>query len=146
MKIPTLILMAALHFLAMYFLMFAMVNTFGDIFLNLNNAYMAGLMTAPMLLIEGVLMKDMYQSKPLLYAVMGASAAVGLILFVFIRQQAMIGDREFLRSMIPHHSGAILMCEEANITDDELAALCESIIQSQQEEIDQMNAILSRMK
>ncbi len=34
--------------------------------------------------------------------------------------QAGIGDKEFLRSMIPHHSGAILMCEQATLTDPEM--------------------------
>lgn len=46
--------------------------------------------------------------------------------------------------MIPHHSGAILMCEQASITDPEIIALCQQIISSQQKEITQMEAILAR--
>lgn len=46
--------------------------------------------------------------------------------------------------MIPHHSGAILMCREANIADPEIVGLCEKIKRSQQDEIDQMKAILKR--
>jgi uncharacterized protein (DUF305 family) len=34
------------------------------------------------------------------------------------------------------------MCEEASIEDAEIAELCEEIVQAQQEEIDQMKAIL----
>jgi len=48
--------------------------------------------------------------------------------------------------MIPHHSGAILMCEQANISDPEIISLCEQIVESQVEEINQMEAILGRMR
>ena len=61
-----------------------------------------------------------------------------------MRTQAGIGDGEFLRSMIPHHSGAILMCREARLTDPEIIALCNGIVRSQAAEIAQMEAILQR--
>lgn len=43
--------------------------------------------------------------------------------------------------MIPHHSGAILMCREASLSDPELVTLCGEITQAQREEIDQMERI-----
>jgi uncharacterized protein (DUF305 family) len=64
-------------------------------------------------------------------------------MFVFIRQQRGISDNQFLRSMIPHHSGAILMCERAQLRNTELRELCGLIIASQQDEIDQMAAMLA---
>jgi len=48
-----------------------------------------------------------------------------------------------LRSMIPHHAGAILMCEQAPIRDAEIRKLCETIISGQQAEIDQMKRKLA---
>jgi uncharacterized protein (DUF305 family) len=66
--------------------------------------------------------------------------------FLFIRQQTAITDRQFLRSMIPHHSSAILMCERSPVQDPDIQALCDSIIQSQQEEINKMEAILQRLE
>jgi uncharacterized protein (DUF305 family) len=48
--------------------------------------------------------------------------------------------------MIPHHSGAILMCREADITDGELRALCDNIQKGQRQEIEQMKAILNRLQ
>jgi uncharacterized protein (DUF305 family) len=68
-----------------------------------------------------------------------------VVLFICIRQQTWIGDRQFLRSMIPHHSGAILMCERASIADPEIKELCKTIVLGQQSEIDQMKAILNRL-
>ena len=44
--------------------------------------------------------------------------------------------------MIPHHAGAILMCEEARIASPDIKKLCNAIIASQQAEIDQMKAML----
>lgn len=53
-------------------------------------------------------------------------------------------DSQFLRSMIPHHSGAILMCEGASISEPEIQRLCQAIVTSQQEEIDLMIRLLNR--
>jgi hypothetical protein len=140
-----LLLMTLLSFVSMYVLMYAMVDTFANVYPNFNQFYMAGLMTAPMVIIELVLMGDMYHNKKLNAAI----AAVGLIALVgfwfLIRQQTAISDRQFLKSMIPHHAGAILMCEEAVITDAEIKELCGSIINGQEAEIRQMKEKLNEL-
>lgn len=137
--------MVTLHFIAMYIFMYAMVNAFDNVFNSLNQVYMAALMTASMVLIEIPLMMSMYKSKKLNLIIL----AVGLIAlvgsFLAIRKQTAISDRQFLRSMIPHHGGAILMCKEASIQDQEIKSLCKNIIASQQAEIDQMKGMLDRM-
>jgi uncharacterized protein (DUF305 family) len=48
--------------------------------------------------------------------------------------------------MIPHHAGAILMCEEAPVIDPEIQMLCRTIISGQQAEIDQMKAKLRQLE
>jgi hypothetical protein len=143
---PKLLIMAVLSFISMYILMYSMVNTFGNVYNNFNQFYMAGLMTAPMVILELLVMGSMYPNKRLNLVTLGVSVIALVGFFLFIRQQAAIGDKQFLRSMIPHHSGAILMCERSSIQDAEIQALCDSIIQSQQEEINQMEAILERLK
>ncbi|MDQ3201676.1 MAG: DUF305 domain-containing protein, partial [Pseudomonadota bacterium] len=74
--------------------------------------------------------------------------AVGLValgLFWWgIRSQAAVGDNQFLRSMIPHHAGALLMCKQADLRDPDLRSLCEKIIAGQQSEIDFMRKKLGR--
>lgn len=45
-------IMIALSFVAMYVLMYAMVNSLDNVVMNFNQVYMAGLMAAPMVLIE----------------------------------------------------------------------------------------------
>ncbi len=138
-------IMVVLSFIAMYIFMCAMVNVFSNAIPNFNQFYMAGLMTAPMVIFELLLMGMMYPNKKLNTGIIVVSI-LALIFFWFgIRQQIGIDDEQFLKSMIPHHSGAILMCEKANITNPEIQQLCQQIITSQQEEIDQMKEILNRI-
>ena len=60
-------------------------------------------------------------------------AVAAVVLCMFIR---------FLRSMIPHRAGAVLMCEHAFVRDTESRRLCQNIIAGQEAEIDQMKTIL----
>lgn len=136
--------MAGLSFVSMYILMYAMVDRPGYVYASLNQAYMAGLMTAPMILFELWLMRSIYANRRLNAALIVLSVVAGVGCFLLIRDQTAIGDREFIRSMIPHHSGAILMCREAPLQAPDLRSLCEQIIRSQQQEIDQMQALLRR--
>jgi hypothetical protein len=140
-----LLVMAALSFATMYALMYAMVDRFDNVFSSWNQVYMAGLMTAPMVLIELVLMRSMYPSTKLNAVLAVASLLAGIGCFLSIRRQAGISDRQFLKSMIPHHGAAVLMCEEADIEDPEIKRLCDAIRANQQAEIDQMKAILGRL-
>jgi hypothetical protein len=52
-------LMIALSCVAMYVLIYAMTNVLADVFMNVNQVYMAGLMTAPMVIIELLVMRAM---------------------------------------------------------------------------------------
>ena len=140
-----LLLMAVLSFISMYVLMYAMVDRFENVLANMNQFYMAGLMAAPMVIMEITLMSGMYPDKKLNTALIAVSVLLLAGFFTLIRQQAMIKDKELLRSMIPHHAGAVLMCEQTSLEDPEVQALCRQIIESQQREIDQMKAILERM-
>jgi len=143
-SITRLLLMVLLHFLAMYVLMYAMVYKFVDVYPNLNQLYMAGIMTAPMLILEILFMGVMYKNltKNVLMCV---GIFVFILFFIFIRKQTAIDNKQFLKSMIPHHSGAILMCKNASFDDPEIEQLCQKIIPSQQTEIDQMKQILERL-
>ena len=139
-----LLAMILLSFLAMYVLMYAMVNTLDNVFNNVNQVYMAGLMATPMVLVELMLMSRMYPNR-MLNSILAVASIVLMILFwLGIRQQAAVSDRQFLRSMIPHHAGAILMCRQNRLSDPELQQLCRDIVASQQSEIDLMKAKLQR--
>ena len=139
-------IMLLLSFIAMYIFMYAMVNVFANVFSSFNQFYMAGLMTAPMAIFEMALMGMMYPNKKLNIGIIAVSVLLLIFFWVGIRQQIGIGDKQFLRSMIPHHAGAILMCEKSNITDPEIKQLCQNIVSGQQGEIEEMKGILERLK
>jgi len=137
--------MTLLSFVAMFIFMYSMVDRFGNIYPNVNQFYMSGLMAAPMVLIELIVMRAMYPNIKM-NMIFGSLALVALILlFVGIRTQAAVGDVQFVKSMIPHHAGALLMCNRASLSDTELKKLCSEIVGGQQREIDQMKAILARL-
>jgi hypothetical protein len=134
--------MVVLSYIAMYVLMYAMVDRFDNVLGNLNQVYMAGLMAAPMALIELLLMRRMYRNRVLNAVIAGASVLAMLLCWHGIRRQAAVSDQQFLRSMIPHHAGAVLMCGRNRLVDPELQELCRDIVASQQAEIDFMRSKL----
>ena len=102
-----------------------------DIRFSLNDLYMILLMTGWMLLFMGA-----YDGE-------GVVALVGLVLVVkgvvCIRTQAFIGERQYLRGMIPHHSMAVHMTKKllgkATTVRPELIPFLENIVRTQEEEI-----------
>ncbi|MGQ2935316.1 MAG: DUF305 domain-containing protein [Sphingopyxis sp.] len=128
----------------MYLVMFVMIDRLSSFYNNLNMVYMTLMMVSPMVVLMILVMRDMFPSKRLNTLLLLGSALAFFGSFALIRTQTTIGDTAFLRSMIPHHSGAILMCEQAKLSDPEVRQLCSGIIAGQRSEIDQMKQILER--
>lgn len=140
----TLAIAISINLVVMFFLTYAMIDTTDHFYANINRAYMAVLMAAPMVVVMLLLMPKMFpdaKRNAVLYAVACGGFA---LVFWLMRTQTPVGDAQFLRSMIPHHSSAIVMCEEAAIADPEIRALCVEIVRAQKEEIAQMQRILER--
>ena len=138
--------MMGLSFLVMYFVMYLNISSFNHFYFNINRAYMAALMVAPMGLIMLAFMAGMYKNKKSNTAIVIGSSLLFVGALVMERSQSFVQDEEFMRSMIPHHSSAILVSENADLSDPEVKELAEQIIQSQKEEIAQMKEILERME
>jgi uncharacterized protein (DUF305 family) len=142
-------LMLALNLIAsgivMYFVMYTMIDTTADLYNNLNNLYMTLMMVTSMAALMLWMMRGMYPNRRLNIVLYAGFALLFILSFAGMRTQALIGDRQFLRAMIPHHSGAVLMCERSRIRDPQVLALCQQIVRSQTTEIAQMKAILDRI-
>ena len=138
------LVMILLSFIAMFVFMYAMVDRIGNAVPNVNQAYMAALMTAPMLILELLLMGTMYPDKRKNLLLLGGGVLLLLGSWFAIREQFAVGDQQFLKSMIPHHAGAILMCNEADLTRADVKQLCAEIVQAQEREIAQMREMLSK--
>ena len=130
--------------IVMYLVMFTMIDGTAEFYNNVNTLYMTAMMVSPMAILMLLMMGSMYSNRRLNLALYAGFGLLFLVSFWAMRTQALVGDEQFLRSMIPHHSGAILMCREASIRDPELVSLCGRIERSQKAEIDQMKGILER--
>ena len=128
----------------MYLIMFTMIYSWGEFVQNINFFYMAIMMATPMVVMMPLMMGSMYPDRKLNTAIYFGGTLLFVLAFIGIRGQLLVGDDQFLRSMIPHHSGAILMCEKAKISDPEIKSLCGEIIESQKREIDEMKQIMKR--
>lgn len=134
-----------LSLIAMYFVMFSMIDGWGDFRNNVNMLYMALTMVAPMGILMLATMASMYPNRSLNLGLYVGLVALFIGALAATRAQTLVDDRQFIASMIPHHSGAILMCREARLTDQELLNLCREIAQAQRREIQQMDAIRQRL-
>ena len=134
----------ALSAVVMYFVMYTMIDSTADLYNNLNNVYMTAMMVSTMAILMLWMMSSMFADRRLNFILYVAFAAAFILALAGMRTQALVGDRQFLRAMIPHHSGAVLMCQRSAIRDPEILALCAGIIGSQKQEIAQMKAILTR--
>lgn len=135
----------AINLAIMYLVMFAMIYRWGEFVQNINFFYMALMMWAPMGALMLLFMGMMYQNRTLNIIIYASSVLIFVIAFIGIRDQTLVGDKQFLRSMIPHHSGALLMCKEAVISDPQIKELCfgpNGIVVSQEKEIEQMTKLL----
>ena len=141
-----LLVMTVISFIAMYILMYAMVDRLANVYPNFNQFYMAGLMTAAMVIIELLVMSGMYPNKRMNALLLAVSIVALAGFFGAIQKQTAISDGQFVRSMIPHHAGAILMCQEASLQDPDLVRLCRSIESGQQSEIGVMKAKLAELQ
>ena len=133
--------------LIMYLVMFTMIWSVGDLFNNINTFYMAVTMAMPMGILMLLMMRMMYPNQKLNRILYALFALLFILAFGGTRAQSLVGDRQFVRAMIPHHSGAILMCNRAAIRDAEIRDLCfkpDGIVDSQTREIAQMKAFLAR--
>lgn len=138
-------LTVGIHFFIMLALTYSGVFRWEHIYLNLNRFYMAVIMVAPMIILMMIFMANMFKDKRINLAIYVVSGMIFLAGFFAIRSQALVGNEQFLKSMIPHHSIAIKTCERADITDAEIKELCGKIVQTQREEISQMEDILKRL-
>lgn len=135
MKYYNLLLMSVLSFLSMYILMYIMVDQYANVYSNFNQFYMAGTMTIPMIFIELWFMSPMYPNKKLNLLIILVSCIAFIACIIGVRKQVAIDDTQFLKSMIPHHAAALLMCKESQLQDPEIIQLCKNITASQQSEI-----------
>ncbi|MFN0082809.1 MAG: DUF305 domain-containing protein [Ferruginibacter sp.] len=138
-------LMMLISFIIMYGVMFLNVDEVNHIYISTTRTYMALLMVSPMAIVMLLMMGKMYPNKKLNTGIMLGAAVLFALVLTGLRTQTPIGDVQYMKAMIPHHSSAIMVSKNANLKDPEVIKLSEGIIASQEKEIAEMKAILARM-
>lgn len=137
-----LLVSVAISYVVMYAIMFSMVDRWDNVYLNLSQVYMTGLMAGSMVPIMLVTMPGMFKNRRWNVALWLGSAAALALSWGLLRAEAGVNDRQFMRAMISHHAAAIQMCNESSLSDPRVIDLCREIISSQEREIAEMKALL----
>ena len=104
--------------------------------------YMALMMGGAMGVVMLGFMLSMYRNRKINIAIFaGAAVLFGVSLFL-VRSQTTVQDTSYMKSMIPHHSIAILTSERSELRDHRVCELAEQIIVAQRREIAEMEWLI----
>jgi hypothetical protein len=139
-------LMIATSTVVMYGLMYLNTYQLDHVFFSQTRLWMALLMGAAMAMVMLGFMWAMYKNRAVNMAILAGSVAVIAGSLFLVRSQALVGDVDYMRAMIPHHSIAILTSSKANIRDPRVRDLADAIIAAQVREIDEMKALIGDLE
>lgn len=129
----------------MFALSYTQTRTWSHLLPNLSNFYISLTMIGSMGLVMLIVMWPMFKNKTANVALLAGFTVLLVGAFAMARTETFVDDEAFLESMIPHHSRAVLVCQESQLSDPEVVELCDQIVSSQLAEIAQMQNILDRM-
>ena len=133
-------------FVIMYFIMFLNVFEIAHYHTSLTRIYMTLLMISAMAVLMMLMMGNMYPDKKVNMGIIVGGVLIFIVTLIGLRSQTPIGDVQYMKAMIPHHSSAILTSGRANISDPEVRKLADDIIKAQKKEIAEMEAAIKRLE
>ena len=126
----------------MFFLMYQLIYTTDHATFSMNRLIASLVMGAVMTVVMLGFMWSMFQGRGVKIAVLAVAAALAVGLLAVNRNQVVVDDVSFMKSMIPHHSIAINNAEKGEISDPRVRKLADEIISSQVREIAEMKLLL----
>ncbi|MCR0984144.1 DUF305 domain-containing protein [Roseomonas populi] len=130
----------------MFGLMYLNTYAFEHVFYSQTRTWMALMMGGAMALIMMLFMLKMYPSKRANLAIVAGGAVVFAASLFLVRSQATVGDVDYMKAMIPHHSIAIMTSERAHIRDPRVRRLADQIIEAQVREIGEMKQLIADLE
>jgi hypothetical protein len=122
--------------------MYQLVHEADHLTFSVNRLVASLVMGAVMTVVMLGYMWSMYQGASTRIAVVVGAVLLGSALLYVNRSQTLIGDIEFMKAMIPHHSIAINNARKADIRDPRVRELADEIIASQVREIRTMQLLI----
>ena len=135
--------MIATGMFVMYWTMFAGTYEWSHIQFSQSRLFMALVMGGTMGLVMLAWMMGMYRDTRANLVVVGLSILLIAGGVILDRTQATVGDRSFMRAMIPHHSLAITRSERFNVDDARVCDLAVEISEAQRREILEMEWLIN---
>lgn len=135
--------MIAVSTLVMFPLMYQLVYSADHATFSLTWLVSSVVMGCVMAVIMLAFMWKMYEGQKAKLAVLIGAIVLGVVTLAINRQQMLIGDVDFMKSMIPHHSIAINNALKANIRDPRVRKLADGIIRAQVMEIAEMKLLVA---
>lgn len=135
--------MIAVSTIIMFGLMYQLVYSFDHVEFSMSRMVASLVMACVMTIVMLGFMWNMYRGSGTKIAVVALAAVAGVALLAINRSQALVGDENFMKAMIPHHSIAINNARRATISDPRVRKLADEIIDSQVKEIDEMKLLLA---
>lgn len=126
----------------MFFLMYQLIYSLDHAMFSVNRLIASLVMGGVMTIVMLSFMWSMYRGMGTKITILALAALLFVILLSVNRRQALIGDVNFMKSMIPHHSIAINNARKASISDPRVRELADGIIKSQVLEIAEMKLLL----
>ena len=127
----------------MFFLMYQLIYTPDHATFSVTRLVSSLVMGCVMAVLMLAFMWNMYEGRATKFAVLIGASVLGLTMLVVNRDQSLIDDSRFMKSMIPHHSIAINNARKARISDPRVRKLADQIIESQVREIREMNLLIA---
>ena len=126
----------------MFFLMYQLVYEADHLTFSVNRLVASLVMGAVMTVVMLGYMWSMYEGLGTKIGVLAGAVLLGVVLLYVNRSQSLIGDTEFMKAMIPHHSIAVNNARKAEIRDPRVRELADEIIASQVREIRTMKLLI----
>ena len=130
----------------MYIMMYFNTYEWDHIYFSETRAYMALYMGAGMAVIMLAFMSNMYKKTKVNLMIYGLSVLLFTVGIWGVRSQATVDQVDWMQAMIPHHSIAILTSSRADIEDPRVQQLADDIIEAQQREIKEMQALIEALE
>ena len=130
----------------MFIMMYLNTYQWDHVYFSETRAYMALYMGAAMAVIMLTFMTNMYKKTKINLLIYGLSVVLFAVGLWGVRSQATVDQVDWMQAMIPHHSIAILTSSRAEIEDPRVRKLADDIIEAQNREIGEMEALVKELK
>ncbi|WP_417418476.1 DUF305 domain-containing protein [Hoeflea sp.] len=135
--------MIATSTIIMFGLMYLNTWDISHVWFSQTRMWMALYMGAAMALVMLAFMLGMYTNRKANIAIVVGSVIAFSAGLYLVRSQDTVGDVAWMKAMIPHHSIAIMTSTRANISDPRVRDLADEIIEAQEREIAEMEALIA---